>query len=207
MANKMRAMDRLVRWWRATRVLDYIRRGDRLLDVGCYDGYLISRCRGIVGTAVGLDPLACAESMGDVEFVRETFPGSTRLPEGRFDCVTMVAVLEHLPDPDDAAAECFRLLRPGGRVVLTVPSLLVDPIVDVLQRLRLMEAICIEEHHGFKAADTLDIFRRAGFTLLRKSRFQFGLNNLFVFEKPPAYAPAAVPAWDVASESLAPAIG
>jgi SAM-dependent methyltransferase len=37
----------------------------------------------------------------------------------RFDAVTLWDVLEHLPDPHAAVAEVARLLRPGGRLVLT----------------------------------------------------------------------------------------
>lgn len=40
---------------------------------------------------------------------------------GAFDCVFASEVFEHLRDPRRFAAEALRALRPGGRVILTVP--------------------------------------------------------------------------------------
>jgi SAM-dependent methyltransferase len=45
------------------------------------------------------------------------------LPPGSFDLITCLSVLEHVPSPDDAAsvARLWALLRPGGRLILTLP--------------------------------------------------------------------------------------
>jgi len=40
-------------------------------------------------------------------------------PDGSFDVLLSTQVLEHVPDPDKYLAEAFRLLRPGGAMVLT----------------------------------------------------------------------------------------
>lgn len=42
-------------------------------------------------------------------------------PEKSFDLITCVSVLEHIPDDVGAVAAMWRLLRPGGRLILTVP--------------------------------------------------------------------------------------
>jgi SAM-dependent methyltransferase len=41
--------------------------------------------------------------------------------DGRFDRIVCTQVFEHLPEPDRAAAELFRVMRPGGRLLLTAP--------------------------------------------------------------------------------------
>ncbi len=46
-----------------------------------------------------------------------------QLPDARYDCIVSHQVLEHLPRPWAALAEFHRLLRPGGRVVISVPHL------------------------------------------------------------------------------------
>jgi SAM-dependent methyltransferase len=45
------------------------------------------------------------------------------LEDGAFDLVLCTQVLEHVPEPSDVLAECFRVLAPGGRIALTVPLL------------------------------------------------------------------------------------
>ena len=115
--------------------------------------------------------------------MRGTFPAYAL--DERFDAITMLAVVEHLPESSyDAVGEAAaRLLRDGGRLIATVPEPAVDRIVHLLQRLRLAAGMSLHEHHGFETARTRAIFERAGFRLLLHRRFQLGLNNLFVFER------------------------
>jgi len=47
----------------------------------------------------------------------------TGLPDGRYDAVFCTQVLHHLPEPQRALDEIARLLRPGGRAVISVPHL------------------------------------------------------------------------------------
>jgi len=72
------------------------------------------------------------------------------------------------------------LIRPCH---VTVPSLLVDPIVGLLARVKLVDGMSLDEHHGFAPADTRGIFRRHGFRLEHAAEFQLGLNHLFVFAR------------------------
>ena len=43
-------------------------------------------------------------------------------PDDTFDCIIASEVLEHLPNDHAAAAELFRVLKPGGNIAVTVPS-------------------------------------------------------------------------------------
>jgi SAM-dependent methyltransferase len=180
----LRKLDVILREWRAAKAIPLIRRGDRLLDIGCFDDYLIRRVASRITGAVGIDPLAEPCRRHQVRILRGTFPGPHEFASNEFDCITALAVLEHVPDPGQLAAECLRVLRPGGRVVLTVPSPVVDRILDVLIRLRLLDGMSAEVHHGFDVNRTVSIFEQAGFELQLRRPFQFGLNHLFVFRKP-----------------------
>jgi SAM-dependent methyltransferase len=180
----MRKLDLILRNWRISKAIAHIRSGDRLLDVGCFDGHLIGKVRDRVTRAVGVDPLAEPACCGHVHIVRGAFPGTTCLEKSGFDCVTLLAVFEHLPEPAAVVEECYRVLRPGGRVVLTVPSPRVDTVLWLLERLRLADGMCTDQHYGFDVEQTVSLFCRAGFELGARRRFQLGLNNLFVFLKP-----------------------
>lgn len=182
----MRTLDRLLSRWRIAKATAWVRPGDRLLDVGCYDGSLIGGVRARIEAAVGIDAVAEPSDADGVRIVAGHFPADLPADAGSFDCITALAVLEHVEDPDAFAAACHALLRPGGRVVLTVPHPFVDRIVDALIFLRLADGMDFEEHHGFDVSETGPIFERAGLSTVARKSFQLGLNRLFVFEKPAA---------------------
>ncbi len=64
-------------------------------------------------TAAGLQGQVRAEVLAD---------GRIPLPDGGADVVTSFTVLEHVPDEAAALAEMRRVLRPGGRLVVSVPN-------------------------------------------------------------------------------------
>lgn len=184
----MRWLDRVLRRWRMRRAAPWVRRGDRLLDLGCFDGEFLRMVEGRIALGVGVDPLAEEwEEGGKLRVVRGVVPG-VRFADGEFDCVTMLAVLEHVRDREALARECARVLAPGGRVVITVPRAVVDRILWVLLKLRLVDGMSVEEHEGYDVERTPGIFEGAGLRLVRRASFQLGVNCLFVFEKPGAGA-------------------
>lgn len=162
----------------------FVAAGDSVLDVGCADGELFRRLRGHMGPGVGIEPALSERVVRDgYELLAGRFPDD--VPTGmRFDVITMLAVLEHIQPPDQArlAAACAELLKPGGRVVITVPSPRVDDILHLLLRLRLISGMAAHEHYGFRPADTPTLFPEPRFRLIKRKRFQLGFNNLFVFE-------------------------
>lgn len=179
----MKWLDGVIRDIRIRQAMPFIRPGDRLLDIGCFDQTLLKLASSKVKAAVGIDPLATPSSAGNVTIHKGTVPGAIDLGASGFDAITMLAVLEHIPDADSVARECARLCAPKGRVIITVPRPQVDHILNVLHRLRVIDGMSLEEHHGYDIEQTTPIFERAGFRLLKRKSFELGLNCLFVFEK------------------------
>ena len=97
----------------------------------------------------------------------------------------MLAVLEHFPPGAYGPLRegCEKYLKPGGKLLITVPSPAVDHILAVLKFLRLVDGMSLEEHHGYEVAQTETIFPAPKFRLARRATFQLGLNNVFVFER------------------------
>jgi hypothetical protein len=76
----------------------------------------------------------------------------------------------------------YRILAPGGSLILTWPSSMVDPILNVLHGLRLVsDEMESDEHQKRIPAETLEhMLRRIGFQEFLHKRFELGLNNLMV---------------------------
>jgi 2-polyprenyl-3-methyl-5-hydroxy-6-metoxy-1,4-benzoquinol methylase len=182
----MKAADRVLQRWRIRRALAWVPDGGHVLDVGCADGALFDLGRGRIGSGVGVDPEPAPVWRGPLGTERRTgtFPDAVRDGES-FDAIVMLAVVEHVEEPQLKlwAQECARLLRPEGRVVITVPSPLVDSLLHVGIALRVLDGMEAHQHHGFDPRGVPELFATAGLEVEAARRFQLGLNNLFVLRK------------------------
>jgi ubiquinone/menaquinone biosynthesis C-methylase UbiE len=179
----MKTLDRLLQRWRYRVVRPHIPCSCRLLDVGGYDGSFLYFMKSKLVRGICLDPLCRSRREGRFEFLQGTADSRLPLPDACVDVVTLLAVLEHVMEKEALAQEVFRVLRSRGRLVITVPQPVVDRILNILMRLKLIDGMALEEHHQFNPKEVESIFTRHGFSLRKQRRFQLGLNNLFVFEK------------------------
>ena len=97
----------------------------RLLDVGCGAGFFLdaARQRGYDVAGVDLSPVPCRYAREELGL--DVSLGSLydyRAPGESFDAVTIFQTIEHDPHPADLTAELFRILRPGGCVMVTTPA-------------------------------------------------------------------------------------
>jgi SAM-dependent methyltransferase len=99
------------------------------LDLGCGDGRLTRVLAEEVGglRLVGLDvdPLetVLAEGEGFYERVHTTTGDRIPEPDASFDFVLSVSVMEHIPNLEDVLGDVARVLKPGGRLITSVPSI------------------------------------------------------------------------------------
>ena len=150
-----------------------LRSGDLVLDLGCGFGRhayeALRRGASVVACDLGVDELrqvrAIAGVMHDAGHVGPTEVGvgtvvletangdAQRLPfaDGAFDRVIASEVMEHIDDDDTAMAELTRVLRPGGTIAVTVPSLFPEKVCWSLS----------EDYHAPKVAGGhVRIYRR-----------------------------------------------
>jgi SAM-dependent methyltransferase len=147
----------------------------RLLDIGAGTNTLVKR----YGNGVGVD----VHDWGGGALVVQD---SSKLPfgDGEFDTVTLIACLNHIPYREAVLRESRRLLRPGGRLLITM----IDPILGGIGHALWWYS---EDKHrggmlpgevgGMWTRDTVQLCSTAGFTLVQHERFVYGMNNLYVF--------------------------
>ena len=106
---------------------------DVLLELGCAAGEHTVRLAPLVGRAIGLDFSAdairlarerAAREGSTAEFVQGTVADLSGFADASVDKVLAMDLVEHITDEVLAAmlGECYRVLRPGGRLVLYTPS-------------------------------------------------------------------------------------
>lgn len=97
----------------------------RLLDVGCGNGQTLVRMATLGWHAEGLDtdPIAVGVAKAKGQEVRQGTLQSQQFTAGSFDAVLMSHVIEHVHDPLSLMEECYRVLKPGGRLVVITPNI------------------------------------------------------------------------------------
>jgi SAM-dependent methyltransferase len=117
-------------WYRA--LLDHVLprlalRESRVLDVGAGYGLLVPHLQPRVARYVGVDLALSAVRQFPASSPRRAHgvvADGTALPfpNGSFDLVLCLEVIEHAADPPRLVDECFRVARPGGHVLFSTPN-------------------------------------------------------------------------------------
>lgn len=176
---------------RANRLIPSELREGRILDIGCGSyPYFLSHT--VFRQKFAVDQLPPTEhgQRLNIHWYTLDLNAAPHLPfeDDFFSAVTLLAVVEHL-NPQSMAElfrETYRVLQPGGVVVMTTPAAWSDGLLKFMARLGLVSAEEIREH---VFAYTLPLlgwyFGRAGFemTKLQFGYFEFMLNMWAVAKK------------------------
>ncbi len=177
----MTKLDLFVQKQRINVAKRFLAPGAHVLDLGCADGALFRHVPSITG--IGIDPTLNGEVvLPNARLLPGMFPDAVP-SESRFDAITMLAVLEHLPPAVQKKldVDCSRVLKAQGKMIITVPSPQTDVVLSMLKNLRLIDGMSLEEHYGYDVRQTPKLFDSFG--IVAAKTFQLGLNNLFVFAK------------------------
>ena len=138
--------------------------GTRVLDVGCGEGVLVDEFASALAIE-GLDPNYSSAR------VRTGSVLSLPYPDESFDRALCLDVLEHLAYEQQpvALAEIFRILRPGGELLVSVPNLAhLQSRIHFLLQGRLIRTASEYKHPGDRpAAEYLRLATHAGFAVVR----------------------------------------
>lgn len=191
--------------------VDYVRRraeisGARILDVGCGGGILSEELAKRGGLVTGLD----AEESAIVAAKRHQGPnGKIRYlqmdikdyyPEEQFDIITCMEMLEHVDRPEIVIAECSRLLKPGGKFIVSTINRTLHAFVRAVVLAEYFLKILPPDTHDYgrflKPAEIAAVARKCGMTTIdlrgmyyepfgRRAWYEYkvDVNYLMAFEK------------------------
>jgi len=178
-----------LRQMRIQKVLPVIRQNPDcvLLDVGCgFNHKFLTTIEPFIREGYGIDFKVPEVKTGKITTRRAVLDDRLPFDDDLFDVVTMLAVLEHLSKPLEIVREIERILKPGGRLVLTVPSKLSDPLLRFLSfKLKLVSEAEIRDHKLYYDLRELQkLFGQTGLKIETHRYFQLGMNNFCVVQKP-----------------------
>ena len=179
-------LDRFIARLRFRAAFPHIRPHSRVCDLGCgLETAFLDYASERITEGVGVDDQVQDGVQGRWKRVHADLRSPLPFADGQFDHVVMLAVLEHLTQPELVLREAHRVLAPQGTLILTWPSTMVDPILGLLHGLRMVsDEMESEEHQKRIPVGKLEeILRRTGFREFFHRRFEFGLNNLMVAAK------------------------
>ena len=158
----------------------------RCLDIGAGDNMLVKLyCERSAGTP---NEVAASESVGldvvdwgsDCVIVPDC--RSLPFPDASFDTVTFVACLNHIPEREEALCEAHRVLRPGGRIIITMIGRIIGIVghaiwwysEDKHRDIAEGEVMGMDSHH------VQTLLARSGFSSIRETGFVYGLNRMTI---------------------------
>jgi len=95
-----------------------------LMDVGCGAGSFLDLVKGFCQTTIGVEPTPSLRE-AIVKKGRMAFPYCHEVPDiwkGQVDVAVSFSVIEHLEDPLGLLKDIRRLLKPGGRLLISTPN-------------------------------------------------------------------------------------
>lgn len=151
--------------------------GIRFVELGCGSGAIINAIEHQYTESIGIDftdeQLSCLDENRKWEFIKADLNDVFPLENDWADCIVANQVIEHIYNPYEFARESCRILRPGGRLIVTTPNIryiknlwwiLASGYGPRTAGGNTLDGEWDDGHiHYFTHTDMRDIFREAGF--------------------------------------------
>ncbi len=158
----------LTREFRVRQALPFVPCGEVHVDIGCgLEKYLLSKspCR----TKIGIDKKLGQNLIDKIDLASESV-----------DCVTLLAVIEHLEHPSEIIRECWRILKKEGVLIITTPKIGSEWLIKIYSPEFRRNP---QEHKQYYDYCSMKKILNNYFYVSLYKNFLFGLNQLFVCKK------------------------
>ncbi len=174
-----KGIEPLLKWLRIKKIEPFLPSDGVLVDLGCDEEMtLVKRQMGRMKQVYGIDIVAKPQKFGNATILQGDLTKTFALPDNSADAVTMLAVLEHLPHPEKVVREVYRILKPGGVFLVTVPAPVSEPILEFMSKIGLVRDEMIEQHETyFTPALLQQTAKKAGFRKIKVETWELGVNT------------------------------
>lgn len=159
----------------------------RLYHAALKEGINVSRYYGM-DPLLGDEVVASFADKPGIELVKAPLDTSIALPDNSVDYLVGFAFLEHIDYPDAILNDAVRVVKPGGKVIMTTPSYRSKPVLEFLSfKLGLIAPREIAEHKNYFDGPRLKTMLTPATTALlddvHHAYFELGMNNLLILHK------------------------
>lgn len=181
--------EKFLGYLRYLKIKKYIQEMDKPVcaDIGCgFNGRFLFSIADKIGYGYGFDLRANNRKSGNIEIINnQALDGRLPLEEGTVDRVFLLAVLEHLDETAVIIDESFRVLKSGGKIIITTPTTVAKPVLEFLSyRLHLISEESIREHkHYYTKNELQNLLRQHDCECEVYKTFQVCFNQLLVGKK------------------------
>ena len=182
-------LESFLRKKRMNMVLPIIKKypNSKLLDIGCGFNYkFLLEVEPYISEGYGIDFKVPELKNGKIKTKRIKLNDKLPFHENSFDFVIMLAVLEHLNQPIEIVKEIERILKPKGKLILTVPSRNSKPVLEFLAyKMKIVNEEEINDHKKYYNYKDLEkLFKQTNKLKIQEHRyFQLYMNNFCVLSK------------------------
>lgn len=182
-------MQDFLRKMRINKVLPIIKKypNSKLLDIGCgFDYKFLLEVEPYISEGYGIDFKVPELKNGKIKTKQIKLNYKLPFNESTFDFVIMLAVLEHLDHPIEKVKEIERILKPKGKLILTVPSRNSKPVLEFLAyKMKIVNEEDINDHKKYYNYKDLEkLFKETAKLKIQEHKyFQFYMKNFCMVKK------------------------
>jgi len=179
-------LDYFIRFLRVGIARKHIPQNVVLCDLGCGpEAYLLNLLKKNLKRGIGIDKKAKEEKIGNLEIINFNIQKRVPLPDQSVDYLTMLAALEHFIYPREVLRECWRVLKNGGYLIITIPAPISDLFLNFMAyKLKIIDKTEVSDHkYYFSLLQLKNILIQEGFEMIKAKKFEFGFNIFILARK------------------------
>jgi 2-polyprenyl-3-methyl-5-hydroxy-6-metoxy-1,4-benzoquinol methylase len=161
----------------------YLRPGVEVLEIGCSSGFMLDAITAAGGRCCGIEPSAVFTEYLQAKGHRVCASLEELEAQGSqgYDLIVHFFVLEHIADPDEFIRRQLRLLKPGGSIIMEVPS--ATDALTSLYRIPAFERFywSIAHHYYYRPGSLRFLLNRSGVKFELSHSQRYNLSNHMVW--------------------------